>query len=168
MTITPRYKKAGLSPMLFIYVLFFVSQTGYFLGAFQGLRPENYTYAEYAREGFFNLVAVCAINALIILAVHFLTKRTQKNGYSPIAKIYDILFSLSSILLAVIALRKMVMYIEQYGLTLSRVYASWFILLLSVFFLILIIKQFSQKIQRDLLRSDSISHSLRRTVPVQY
>ncbi len=136
---------AALTPMLLTYVLFFVSQAGYFLGAFQNLRPEDYTYAEYAREGFFNLCAVCAVNAVMILAVHFLTKRTGKHGYSVIAKIYVILFSLSSIVLAVIALRKMMMYIEQYGLTLSRVYASWFMILLSVFFVILIVKQFAHK-----------------------
>lgn len=132
---------AALTPMLLTYLLFFISQVGYFMNAFQNIRPENYTYAEYAREGFFNLVAVCAINGLVILAVHFLTKRTGKHGYSWIGKIYVILFALSSIFLAIIALRKMLMYIEQYGLTLSRVYASWFMILLSVFFLILILKQ---------------------------
>ena len=77
--------------------------------------------------------------------VHFFTKRTGEQEYTPIAKIFVILFSLSSILLAVIALRKMAMYVEEYALTLSRVYSSWFMILLSVFFLILIIKQFCSK-----------------------
>ena len=136
---------AALTPMLLIYVLFFVSQAGYHLDAFRDLRPEGYTYAEYAREGFFQLVAVCAVNAAMILAVHFFTKRKENGRYSLIAKIYVVLFALSSIFLAVIALRKMLLYIDQYGLTLSRVYASWFMILLSVFFLILILKQFLPK-----------------------
>lgn len=141
---------AALTPMLLIYVLFFISQAGYFFGAFANLKPEGYSFAEYAREGFFNLCAVCVINGLVILVVHFFTKRTGNQEYTPIAKIFVILFSLSSILLAVIALRKMVMYIDEYALTLSRVYSSWFMILLSVFFLILIVKQFWSKLNGTL------------------
>ncbi len=136
---------AALTPILGIYLLFFLAQAGYFFDAFQNLIPEGYTIAQYAREGFFNLVWVCVINALIILAVHFFTRRTGKNGYSLFAKLYVILFSLSSILLAVIALRKMILYIDYYGMTKNRIYAAWFILLLSVFFLLLVLKQFLPK-----------------------
>ncbi len=136
---------AALTPILGIYILFFISQAGYFFDAFQNLIPEGYTIAQYAREGFFNLVWVCVINAVIILAVHFFTHRTGKNGYSVFAKLYVVLFSLSSILLAVIALRKMILYIDYYGMTKNRIYAAWFILLLSVFFLLLILKQFIPK-----------------------
>lgn len=137
---------AALTPMLGIYLLFFISQAPYYLSAFANLKPEGYSYAEYARDGFFNLCGVCFVNALVILVVHFLTKRTGKHGYAIPAKIFIILFSLSSIVLAVIALRKMAMYIDQYGLTLLRVYASWFMVLLSIFFLILIVKQFVHKL----------------------
>ncbi|MBO5220876.1 MAG: DUF4173 domain-containing protein [Clostridia bacterium] len=147
---SPLITGAAMIPMLGIYILYFISQAGYFLGAFENLKPEGYSYAEYAREGFFNLCAVCFINGLVVLTVHFLTKRRENGEYAPAAKAIVCLFSLSSIVLGVIALRKMIMYIDQYGLTLSRIYASWFILLLSVFFLILIVKQMWSKLNGTL------------------
>ncbi len=137
---------AALTPMLLIYLLYFISQTGYYWDAFSNLKPEGYSYAEYAREGFFQLCAVCAINTVVILTVHFFTKRTEKKTYSPAAKVFVILFSFSSILLAVTALQKTFLYIHQYGLTPLRVYAPWFMILLSVCFLVLIVKQFIKKL----------------------
>lgn len=141
---------AMMTPMLLIYGLFFISQSDFFLSAFANIKPEGSSYAEFAQEGFFNLCAVCAINGLVILFIHFFTKRNGNKQYPLAAKIYVSLFALSSILLAVTALRKMILYIQNYGLTLSRVYASWFILLLSVFFLILIVKQFLPRINGTL------------------
>ena len=46
---------AAVTPMLVLYALFFFSQKDYYLSAFTKTLPEGLTFAEYAREGFFQL-----------------------------------------------------------------------------------------------------------------
>ena len=50
---------------------------GLFLGKMQ--LPEGYTYAQYAREGFFQLLAVSILNLILVLAVSY-THLAQVNG----------------------------------------------------------------------------------------
>ena len=49
-----------------IYLIFCFIQIIYLFGGW-GTLPEYYTYASYAREGFFQLVFVCLINLIIVL-----------------------------------------------------------------------------------------------------
>lgn len=45
-----------------VYALFLALQAGTFLGSLAGRLPEGFTYAEYARQGFFELCRVAAVN----------------------------------------------------------------------------------------------------------
>ena len=45
-----------------VYILFFAVQSSYLFGAFSRTLPEDFTVAQYAREGFFELCRVMAIN----------------------------------------------------------------------------------------------------------
>lgn len=131
---------AAMLPILAIYVIFFISQWGMYMSAFTGILPEELTYAEYARQGFFELCAVCGINAALILGVNIFTK--QNTRITDIAmRIIKAVTSLFSIILAATALSKMFLYIDVYGLTLKRVLASWFIILLVIAFVLVIIYQ---------------------------
>ena len=40
----------AVTPILLLYVLFFITQAGYFLSPFTGTLPEGFTYSEYARR----------------------------------------------------------------------------------------------------------------------
>ena len=42
-------------PILSLYVIFFISQWQYYISGFLGVLPQEFNYAEYAREGFFQL-----------------------------------------------------------------------------------------------------------------
>ena len=57
-------------------------------------------------------------------------------------KFYSIVISVFTIVLIATAMSKMVMYINAYGLTVLRVYTSWFMVLLALVFVMVIIKQF--------------------------
>ena len=131
---------AALIPLLLVYVIFFVSQSAYFLSAFSGILPENYSYAEYARGGFFELCAVAVINLLVLSVVHAFTKRDAGKG-NIVSRVLNFVLCLFTIGLIVIDLRKMILYIGQYGLTEKRVLTSWFMLLLGMVFLALAGKQ---------------------------
>ena len=120
-------------PLLLIYVLFFFSQLAYFVSAFSGILPVDFTYAEYARKGFFELCTVSGINAFVLTLLFLLTKRESQRHMA--FRTSMTLLSLCSVILVVISLQKMLMYITVYSLTPLRVYTSWFMLFLMICFL---------------------------------
>ncbi len=136
---------AAVTPICILYVMFFVSQFQYFLGGFTGELAEGFTYAEYAREGFFELCWVCCINAAVIGAMSFCAKLC--GAVKPVMlKIYTLFLSVSSLILAGTALAKMFLYIANYGMTQLRVYTTWFMLLLVILFVLVIIRQFKMNL----------------------
>lgn len=135
---------AASLPILVLYVVFFISQWKYYVSGFVGMLPDNESYAQYARDGFFQLCAVAVINFVIMLALSLFMKRNEKNK-SFVLKILSLVFSLFTLILISTALAKMLLYINRYGLTPKRVYASWFMLVLALVFIISIFKQFVRR-----------------------
>ena len=124
-----------------VYLLFFGAQAATLFSAFAGVRPEGLTYAEYARQGFFELCGVAMINLAVLGGVRLFTVKKGETPVRPLV-VFSVLLSAETLLLIVTALSKMVLYIQQYGLTLLRVYTSWFMVLLFIVFAIVIVAQF--------------------------
>ncbi len=136
---------AAVLPMLTLYVIFFISQWEYYVSAFTGKLPEDFSYAEYAREGFFQLCAVAIINFLVITAILlFMKQKTDKP--SIVIKILSVIYSLFTLILISTAIAKMIMYIDVFGLTPKRVYSTWFMIVLMVTFIIVAVRQFVPKL----------------------
>jgi hypothetical protein len=131
---------AAVTPILLVYVLFFISQWSYYVSAFTRVLPDGMTYAQYAREGFFQLFTVSLINAFLLLALH-LFLRTPADGKHRLRRVYSALISLFTLILIATALSKMILYIGTYGLTQKRVYASVMMLFLAVVFLCVLLRQ---------------------------
>ena len=129
------------APVLLLYVLFFVSQASYFLSAFMGKLPEGFSYAEYARKGFFELCWIVVINLGIMIIMNLHSKNSGEEK-TVMLKIYNMIFCIFTLILIATAVSKMVMYIDAYGLTVMRVYTTWFMILCAYIFLLTIIKQF--------------------------
>lgn len=143
---------ATLTPILIIYVIFFISQWDYYVSAFTGVRPEELTFSDYAREGFFQLLAVAIINAVLSLGAAFLTKRRPENPDKPhrdrnhpVTRIYMAVMALSTLVLIATAVAKMLLYVDTYGMTHKRTYATWLMLLLAVCFVAVILRQIFAK-----------------------
>ena len=134
---------AMLVPLLLVYGLFFFSQWPLYTSAFTGVLPRGWTYADYAREGFFQLCAVCAINAFLYLFVSLFTRMGKGQGFR---RVLLTLLCLCSLVLAATAASKMVLYIRTYGLTPNRVYASWAMILLTAAFLLALAGTFWKKL----------------------
>ena len=132
-------------PILFLYAVFFISQWQYYVSAFTGALPEGLSYAEYAREGFFQLCTVSFINLLILGAIHLFLRRQTKLA-SVILKLATVLYGVCTLVLISTALSKMLLYIDRYGLTRLRVYTTCAMLVLAVGFLLLILRCFIPKI----------------------
>lgn len=129
-------------PVLLLYIAFFVSQYAYFTGAFSSILPENLTYAEYARQGFFELCAVVAINLLMVLLTELLCKKNERGHFSGGIKAVISLLSFSSFALVAIFVAKMVMYTDNYGFTHKRILTLWFTAVLALIVAIALVKVF--------------------------
>ncbi|MBR1749834.1 MAG: DUF4173 domain-containing protein [Ruminococcus sp.] len=152
---------SAVTPICLLYVLFFISQANYFLSAFNNTLPENYSYAEYARRGFFELFAIMLINAGVIFFINFFSKKTGDE--KPVTlKVYSVVISVFTLLISATAISKMVMYISNYGLTQLRVYTTWFMILTAFIFVYIIIRQFNRSF--PLVRAAAITFTLMFTV----
>ncbi len=134
---------AMLMPLLLVYGLFFFSQLPLYTSAFTGVLPKGYTYADYAREGFFQLCAVCAVNGVLYLFVSLFTKRGKGEGAR---RVLLTILCLCSLILAATACSKMVLYVRTYGLTSKRVYASWAMIGLVAAFLLALLGAYWRKL----------------------
>lgn len=135
----------AVTPILAVYVIFFISQWDYYISAFTHTLPGDLTYAAYAREGFFQLCGVSALNAVMLLLFNLLMRRKEGQNRSPLKTLYSVIISAFTLILIATALSKMVLYIDSYGLTQKRVYASWFMLLLAVIFVLVLVGSITKK-----------------------
>ena len=127
-----------------MYLLYLVSQLAYFVSGFSGIVPQEYTLAEYARRGFFEMAWLCAINmVLIILAVSFVRK---SNGRAPLSTRLLCLFTgLVTLFMVAAASAKMLTYIDGYGLTRLRVMTQLIIIFFGLMALVVSVNLFMKK-----------------------
>jgi hypothetical protein len=113
-----------------VYVLFAAIQFTYFFN--DGLQ-DGFTYAEYARRGFFELLFVTVINwTLLICFLKF--AGDQRKGIRMTLKImYSLLILVSGVML-VSAYQRLSMYQAAYGFTVDRILADGFMIFLMVIF----------------------------------
>ena len=135
---------AAVIPLLAVYAVFFFSQRQYYVSGFTGVLPDNFSYAQYAREGFFELCKVSLINLTVIVLITQLIKKGKASEIT--VKLLTVVFSAVTFLLIATAMSKLIMYIDRYGLTQKRVYAAWFMAVIAVIFLIITLSRFIKKI----------------------
>lgn len=129
-----------------VFTLFVISEISKITGNFLEL-PEKYTYAMYAREGFFQLLVVTVINFSIIL---FLLYKTDIIKENKLLKNLIILLISFTIILIFNSYYRMYLYMYEFGFTILRTQVILF-LTMELILLILIIK----KILHNLKYSDS-------------
>ncbi len=114
-----------LSVITLLYLLFSVIQIScLFLG---GLRlPEGYSYSSYAREGFFQLLAVCLIN----LAIELLCL-SRFRAHSVLKGVLTVFSCCTFIMIASSAMR-MLLYVGMHHLTFLRLLVLWALALITV------------------------------------
>jgi hypothetical protein len=115
-----------LSLLSIVYVFFCLIQILYlFIGKMQ--LPQNYTYAEYARAGFFQLLFVCILNLVIVLFVL---------GHFPRKQVLTVLLAVISCctyIMVVSSAFRMTLYVQNYQLTFLRVLVFWCLAVIALF-----------------------------------
>lgn len=114
-----------------LFISFIILQLRYLFGAQAG---SGFTYSEYARRGFFELVAVAVISLLLYLALGTVTRREAK--YQKIT--YTVLSCLLIVLVLVLLVssyQRLAQYEQAYGFSRLRTYTHIFIIWLAALLL---------------------------------
>lgn len=111
--------------MCILYLVFSGVQIfGLFLGKMR--LPEGYTYAEYARHGFFELVFVSMFNILLVL----FTLAYFKN--SVVLKILLTIICGCTYIMTLSSAYRMLLYISSYRLTFLRLFVLWALAVIAI------------------------------------
>lgn len=120
----------ALALLNFLFLMFVVVQLRYFFGGASIVeQTSGLTFAEYARQGFFQLVVASGLVLPVLLGADHLVG----TGTVAQVRVFRQLAGLLLVLLAVImasALQRMRLYVQAYGLTDDRLYATAFMVLL--------------------------------------
>ena len=108
-----------------MYILFFVKRTAYFMGGFTGQVPEGELVAYFARNGFFELVGIMAVNMCVYLTIYLFEKRNNDGKISIPGRVMVSLLMAESIIFAAIAMSKLWLYYSSFGYTPKRMLAMW-------------------------------------------
>lgn len=114
-----------------VYGVYLLSQLAYFVGGFSGILPKEFTMAQYARRGFFEMAGLCAIDlGLIALFVGIVHK---KDGKAPLStRLLCLFIGIVTLFMVASASAKMFMYIGSYGLTRLRVLTEVIMIFLAI------------------------------------
>jgi len=120
-----------LSAVVFVFLLFAAIQLNVLFGGTAFVEAHtNLTYADYARQGFFDLVAVAALVLPLLLLADWASQRNA-NQDREFRALAAVLLSLLGVVL-VSALQRMRLYQLSFGLTEQRVYTMAFMVWLAL------------------------------------
>ncbi|MCL1842018.1 MAG: DUF4173 domain-containing protein, partial [Propionibacteriaceae bacterium] len=124
--IQPLALAAPTAVLCLVYLGFFAAMGTYLFSGFAGVLPAGYTYADYARQGFFQLAIVSIINAAV-LGFTAATVRRGQNGYPRSLRVLGAVLSVQTLALIAVSASKMLLYVDAYGLTELRLYTLWYL-----------------------------------------
>ncbi len=127
-----------LGSVLALFTAFVVIQFQYFFGGSTNIHIDGYTYAEYARRGFGELVTVAFFSLLMLLTLSGITKRETEIqrrifsglGVAVVALVLVMLFS---------AFKRLGLYEEAYGFSRLRTYTHIFLIWIGLFLIVTIV-----------------------------
>ncbi len=132
-----------LGAIAVLFLSFILVQATYLFGGEAALAGHGFTYAEYARSGFFELLAVALITFLLLWGSERSTMRNGA-GHSRQFKVIAGALVVEVILIIASAFLRLSLYESAFGFTTMRLWSHAFIILLVFFFLML-----AWKIWRD-------------------
>ncbi len=121
-----------------LFGIFVGIQFRYLFGGVENISVEGYTYAEYARRGFGELVLVAFISFLLLAGLSSLTKKESEGRRLTFSALSAILV-LSVAVMLVSAFQRLLLYENTFGFTRLRTYAHVFMVWLGMVLIITLI-----------------------------
>lgn len=120
-----------LGSVAVLFLVFVVIQFQYFFGGQANINLEGYTYSEYARRGFGELVTVAFFSLLMLLGLGAVTRRDTEQQRKTFSILGVILVGLVLVML-VSAFQRLVLYEFAYGFSRLRTYTHVFMIWLGL------------------------------------
>lgn len=122
-----------------IFFLFLLVQFVYLFGGDQNIFTKGLTYSDYARKGFFELLAVAVIAFFLLWKAE--QEVVKRDGRHQVGfQVASMVLIVQVLLVMVSAFKRLMLYEEAYGFTILRFYSHAFTIWLGVVFLILFVK----------------------------
>lgn len=120
-----------LGSVVVLFLAFVIIQFQYFFGGHANISIEGFTFSEYARKGFGELVTVAFFSLLLLLGLGSITRRetdTQRKTFSALGVTLVVLV----IVMLVSAFQRLMLYEFAYGFSRLRTYTHVFMLWLGL------------------------------------
>jgi len=129
-----------------IFIIAFVTfQFVYLFGGTVNITASGMNYADYARRGFFELSTASGIIFAIALFVLIMTKK--KSEKLPLwIQLTTVCLCVCNGVLLISAVKRMLLYVDVYGLSVKRVLTLWFMGIIGLCLLWMVIKCFVSKV----------------------
>lgn len=130
-----------------LFASFLVVQFRYFFAGSANVSIDGFTYAEYARRGFFELVVVALITGVLYFSLASFTKRdtpAKKHAFSVMA---GLLLAQVGVML-ISAFQRLHLYEQAYGFTSLRLAAHVFMVFVGLLLLALIIMELTNSFRK--------------------
>ena len=129
-----------LGGILLLFGAFVVIQFQYFFSGQANINLDGFTYSEYARRGFGELLAVAALSLLVFLGLGAITRRvtvSQQKGFSAMG------IGLVALVLVILisSFQRLSLYEAAYGFSRLRAYAHVFIIWLGVLLVAVVVME---------------------------
>ncbi|HET8670861.1 MAG TPA: DUF4173 domain-containing protein [Candidatus Saccharimonadales bacterium] len=118
-----------------LFLGFILIQLTYLFGGMQNITDQGFTYAYYARKGFFELIFVAAVTYLLVVA----GERVMLHGrekHSTLFKVLSSVLIFEVLIMMASAFKRLALYESAYGFTtlrvLSHVFTIWLVLVFAV------------------------------------
>jgi hypothetical protein len=120
-----------LGSVIILFVAFVTIQFQYFFGGQANIHIEGYTFSEYARKGFGELVAVAFFSLLLLLGLGAITRRDSESQRRVFSGFGVSLVGLVLVML-VSAFQRLMLYEQAYGFSRLRTYTHVFMIWLAI------------------------------------
>jgi hypothetical protein len=127
-----------LGSILLLFGAFVIIQFQYFFSGQANISLAGFTYSDYARRGFGELVAVAAFSLIIFQSLNAITKREtnwQKKNFSGLG----IGLVLLVIIILISSIKRLYLYEEAYGFSRLRAYSHVFIIWLGILLIAVVV-----------------------------
>lgn len=136
---------AFLGAVSFVYLVYLFSQLAYVSAAFKFLLPPEFSAADFARQGFFQMAIIALLNLAVLLTVCAVSQKNEKGRVPASTRALLTFICLFTEFCIAAALLRMAKYIGLYGLTYLRVLTAVFMALLALLFVLFIVRLFVPK-----------------------
>jgi hypothetical protein len=130
-----------------LFGVFVVIQFAYLFGGEANITAAGYTYSEYARQGFGELVGVGVLSLLLVFALATVTQREKPRQGNWFNGLSGALVGLVGVILAS-ALMRLLLYENAYGFTRLRTYTHVAIVWMGLLFLAFLILLLTRELRR--------------------